>query len=186
MRRAALNSSVNAGGTSFCRDRVAHAVLAVKKRRDRQSIALHQFGGARVKQRESTARDHHRHPAQQLAIQHLRLRHVRQFRGPADIGHGWQHVILHHRPQQRIGRQLFRRGPISSAAEYFRSRQFLFGRVLAVLPPQSGAPLAIQQEHQRRFRLHVHLRVITRRFQLLAALDQLGVQAFVLPDRLLQ
>ena len=89
-------------------DRRAHSILAMEKRGDRESIALHQFGRAQVQQRESTARHHHRHPPQELAIQHLGLRHVRQFGWTADIGHGWQHVVLHHRPQQRIGRQLFR------------------------------------------------------------------------------
>ena len=60
------------------------------------------------------------------------------------------------------------------------------GAEFAILPPQGGAALAIQQKHQRRFRFYVHLRVVPCRFQFLVAFDQLFMQSLILPDRFLQ
>ena len=51
-----------------------------------------------------------RHAAENLAIDDLRLRHVGDFGGTAEIRGRREKRILHDRAQQRAGRERFRRG----------------------------------------------------------------------------
>ena len=73
------------------------------------AIAIEQLCGAMLQQREAATRQHHRHAPEQTLIQHLRLRHVGQLGGAADIGDGGQQIILHHGPQQRVAAKAARR-----------------------------------------------------------------------------
>jgi hypothetical protein len=61
---------------------------------------------ARASSRVKLVRDWH--APQQPVVNHLRLRQVREFGRPAHVRDGRQQVILPHRTQQRVGRNLCR------------------------------------------------------------------------------
>ncbi len=109
-----------------------------------------------VENGEAGARHRHRHAAQQRIVDHCRLRQVRRLRRTADVRHRGQHGILHHRPQQRVGRK--RRGALH---QFFGSEAAAVQPVLLAVAAQRQALAVFQQEDERGLLLHVDLRVIS-------------------------
>src|SRR5580692_283711 len=130
-----------------------------------QPIFFQQARNRRLYQSKTGPRQNRRHPPQQMFVNHLRLRHISNFRRPANISSSRQQSVLHHRTQQYVRRKSLRRR---------RNRRLQFGKrkrrsprvkFLATPPQRLPHPIHIVKK-QRGFARHLHLRVKSSAFQL--------------------
>src|SRR5580658_1690720 len=98
-----------------------------------QPIFFQQARNRRLHQSKTSPRQNRRHPPQQMFVNHLRLRHISNFRRPTDVSRRRQQCVLHHRPQQYVRRKSFRRR--RNRRLQFRKRKSCSSRVKFFAPP---------------------------------------------------
>ena len=113
-RRSRVSSStpVSPSRHQSRRHPLAQSSLAVKEVGQTQPVTIQQLAAAPVEHRKTAPV--HRPPAcgpSSARYSTAGLRQVRQFRRSANVRHRRQNGILHHGPQQRVGRNVRRRAP---------------------------------------------------------------------------
>src|SRR5580658_3257244 len=147
-----------------------------------QPIFLQQTRNRRLHQSKTGSRQNRRHPPQQMLVNHLRLRHISNFRRPADVSRSRQERVLHHRPQQYVRRKSFWRSRNRRAQFFQRKRRR--PRVKFLAPPPQRLPHALDiVKKQRGFARHLHLRVKSSAFQLLRSPQQRIAERFRIINR---
>ncbi len=115
---------------------------------DLQVVVSQQLFRFRIQQREPGTRQDDRHSAQQMPIDHFRLREVRNLRGARDVRGRRQQIILDHGPQQRIRTEAFRLR-LDQPEQFFASPRGI-PRLKFPVAHSNGLPQTFAHEEEQR------------------------------------
>src|SRR5258708_20927633 len=138
---------------------------------DLQVVPLQQLLRFRVQQCERGARQNHRHPPQEMPVDHFRLRKIHNLRRARDTHGRRQQIILHHGPQQRVRTEALRLC-LHRPNQFFASPRRI-ARLKFSVVHSNGLPQTLAHAKQHRApRSHFHLRIKTCFIQFFRALQQ--------------
>src|SRR5438034_10582223 len=125
--------------------------------------------------RRPRARLDNAHPATQVPVHHLRLRKVRDLRRTCNIRSRRKQIVLHHRPEERIGAELFGLG-MRFVHQLLALPRSLAGLKFVRAGGDHLPPAFIHSEEQRAPRCYFHLSIKSCAVQILPALEKFFAQ----------
>src|SRR6185437_2849468 len=151
----------------------ANCLASVQRITKIERVFLQRARHRRLDQRETGARQNRGHTSEDAAIYDLRLRHVGDFRGSADVSGGGQKRILQNGTQQNAGRQ-FLRGTVNLGEQFGGGELRIASNETTVSPPKRLAFALHVEEKECRLLRDFHLCVEAELVESFIARRQVG------------